>query len=94
MSLSLLKSITVHTRKKTPYKSNINITKGMTFNELIDFVFPSGPANNKRFVIKSSLNDDAKEYLPNQVIDTTFFEENVNIWVDMEFISVDFDEIF
>ena len=66
----------------------------MTFNELIDFVFPSGPANNKRFVIKSSLNNDAKEYLSNQVIDTTFFEENVNIWVDMEFISVDFDEIF
>jgi hypothetical protein len=66
----------------------------MTFNELIAFVFPSGPANNKRFVIKSSLNDDAKEYVPNQVIDTIFFEEHVNIWVDMEFISVDFDEIF
>jgi hypothetical protein len=66
----------------------------MTFEELMTFIFPSGPANNKRFVIKSSLNDDAKEYLPNQVIDTIFFEEHANIWVDMEFISVDFDEIF
>ena len=43
------------------------------------FVFPSGPANNKRFVIKSSLNDDTEEYLLNQAIDTIFFEEHANI---------------
>ena len=93
-STSLLKGITVHMRKKSPYKSNINITKGMTFKELIAFIFPSGPANNKRFIIKSSLDGDAKEYLPDQIMDTIFFEDHVNIWVDMEFISVDFNEIF
>jgi hypothetical protein len=86
--------VTVNTRKRSPYKSNIHITKGMTFKELIAFIFPSGPANNKRFIIKSSLNDNAKEYLPEQIMDTVFFEEHVNIWVDMELISVDLDELF
>ncbi len=66
----------------------------MTFEELIAFVFLSESANNKRFVIKSSLNDDVKEYLSNQVIDTIFFEEHANIWVNMKFISVDFDKFF
>jgi hypothetical protein len=94
MNSTLLKGITVHTRKKSPYKSNINITKGMTFKELIAFIFPSGPANNKRFIIKSSLDGDAKEYLPDQIMDTIFFEDHVNIWVDMELISVDLNELF
>jgi len=66
----------------------------MTFKELLAFVFPSGPAINKRFIVKSSLNNDAKEYLPNQILDTIFFEEHANIWIDMELVSVDFDELF
>ena len=37
------------------------------------------PANNKRFIVKLSLDDNAKEYLPDQVMDTIFFKDHVNI---------------
>ncbi|CAB4494689.1 hypothetical protein RhiirA1_461176 [Rhizophagus irregularis] len=59
---------TVHLKKKSPYKSNIQITKGMTFQDLIKYVFPMGPPEGKRFVIKSSLNTDGKTFLSEQII--------------------------
>ena len=49
---------TVHLKKKSPYKANIQITKKMTFQDLTRFVFPMGPPEGKRFITKSSLNTD------------------------------------
>src|ERR1044072_6850302 len=54
---------TIHLRKKSPYKSNIQITKGMTFQDLIKFVFPMGPPDGKRFITKLSLDMDGKVFL-------------------------------
>ncbi|GES89437.1 hypothetical protein GLOIN_2v1787544 [Rhizophagus clarus] len=64
---------TVHLKKKSPYKPNIQITKGMTFQDIIKYAFPMGPPEGKRFVIKSSLDIDGKAFLSEQIIEEVFF---------------------
>ncbi|CAB4407410.1 unnamed protein product [Rhizophagus irregularis] len=64
---------TVHLKKKSPYRSNIQITKRMTFQDLIKYIFPMGPPEGKRFVIKSSFNIDEKAFLSKQMIEEVFF---------------------
>src|SRR5438876_896801 len=39
---SMLHSVTLHLRKKSPFKENIHVTKSMTFSDLINFIFPIG----------------------------------------------------
>ncbi|RIB27970.1 hypothetical protein C2G38_2239777 [Gigaspora rosea] len=34
-------------KKKTPFKYNIYVTKNMTFNDLLVYIFPNGPPNKK-----------------------------------------------
>ncbi|CAG8743486.1 44991_t:CDS:2 [Gigaspora margarita] len=65
---SILQSITVHTKKKSPFKANIHITKDMTFQGLLTFIFPNGPPSGKQFIIKSSLELNRKSFLSNQII--------------------------
>ncbi|CAG8497173.1 4875_t:CDS:2, partial [Cetraspora pellucida] len=43
-----LRSITLNTKKKSPLKSNVHITKNMTFQDLLNYVFPNGPPTGKR----------------------------------------------
>ncbi|PKB95973.1 hypothetical protein RhiirA5_435700 [Rhizophagus irregularis] len=85
---------TIHLKKKSPYKSNIQITKGMTFQDLIRFVFLSGPPEGKRFVTKSSLDTDGKVFLSEQMIEEVFFELHIHLWIDIEKTLVNFDELF
>ena len=66
----------------------------MTFEELITFAFPSGPPNNKRFIIKSSNDSCAIQYLPNQVLDTVFREQHANVWIYLEKINHDYNDLF
>jgi hypothetical protein len=84
----------MHFKKKSPYKSNIQIIKGMTFQDLIKYVFPIGPPEGKRFVIKSSLNTDGKTFLSEQIIEEVFFDLHINLWIDMETIIIDFNDLF
>ena len=86
--------VTIHLKKKSPYKSNIQITKGMTFEDLIKFVFPMGPPEGKRFVIKSSLDVNGKVFLLEQMIEEVFFDLHINLWIDIEKTTIDFDELF
>lgn len=72
---------------KSPYKSNIQVTKGKTFKNLISFIFPSGPPEGKRFTVKSSLDPDGKQYLPEQLLEEVFFESHAQIWIDVEKID-------
>ncbi len=66
---SSLELVTVNLKKKSPFKSNIQVTKGMIFKDLIIFIFPSDPPKEKQFIAKSSLDLDGKVYLPEQVLD-------------------------
>jgi len=66
----------------------------MTFQDLINFVFPMGPPEEKRFVIKSSLNIDGKVFLSEQMIEEVFFDLHINLWIDIEKTTIDFDELF
>ena len=66
----------------------------MTFQSLLAYIFPKGSPNGKRFVIKSSLDISGKNYLPEQVISKLFTDEHVNIWIDIENIDVNYDELF
>ena len=91
---SILRSVTVHTKKKSPFKANIHITKDMTFQDLLTFIFPNGPPNGKRFIIKSSLELDGKNILPNQIISQVFVEQHTNIWIEIEDIEISFDDLF
>jgi hypothetical protein len=84
----------MHLKKKSPYKSNIQITKGMTFQDIIKFVFPIGPPEGKRFVTKSSLNMDGKVFLAEQIIEEVFSESHVHLWIDIEKTEIDFNELF
>ena len=86
--------VTIHLKKKSPYKSNIQITKGMTFQDLIKFVFPMGSPEGKRFVMKSSLDVDGKVFLSEQMIEEVFFESHVNLWIDIEKTTINFNELF
>ena len=86
--------ITIHLKKKSPYKSNIQVTKNMTFQDLVKFVFPTGPPEGKRFVMKSSLDTDGKVFLSEQMIEEVFFEPHIHLWIDIEKIIINFDELF
>ena len=94
MITSSLETITIHTKKVSPFKSNIHVSKKITFNDLILFVFPNGAPNDKKFVIKSALEANAKEYLPDQLISNVFYQQHADIWLDLEIVIVDFNELF
>ncbi len=66
----------------------------MTFYDLIIFVFPMGPSEGKRFVIKSSLDVDGRVFLLEQIIEEIFFESHVNLWIDIETTIINFNELF
>ena len=66
----------------------------MTFNDLILFAFPNGAPDGKRFIIKSSLDTDAEEYLPDQLMNDVLYQQHVDIWLDLETVLVNFDELF
>jgi hypothetical protein len=77
---SILHSVTLHLKKKSPFKENIHVTNGMTFANLINFVFPAGPSKDKQFIFKSSLETGGKQFLPEQIIHDIFYEEHADVW--------------
>jgi hypothetical protein len=66
----------------------------MMFQEIVEFVFPSGPPENKRFIVKSSAASDAIEFLPSQVMNTVFSEEHAEIWIDLESLNHNYNDLF
>jgi len=66
----------------------------MTFQDLVKFVFPMGPPEGKRFVIKSSLDVDGRVFLLEQIIEEIFFESHINLWIDIETTIINFNELF
>ena len=86
--------VTVHLKKKSPYKSNIQVTKKMMFQDLLKFVFPMGPPDGKKFVTKSSLDADGKVFLSEQIIEEVFFESHIHLWIDIEKTSINLEELF
>ncbi|CAG8612620.1 28521_t:CDS:2 [Gigaspora margarita] len=90
---STLGLVTLHTKKKSPFKSNIHITLDTTFGDLIKFVFPTGAPNGKRFVIKSSPNSGSKEFLPQQIISQVLSGNHIDLWIDLEDIP-DLNNLF
>jgi len=66
----------------------------MTFKDIISFIFPSGPPEGKQFIIKSSLENNSKQYLPNQVLQDVFLENHANIWICLEDIELNYNDIF
>ena len=66
----------------------------MTFKDLISFAFPSGPPQSRRFIAKSSLDLNATEFMPNQVIDTIFHNQHANVWIDLENINHNYEDLF
>ncbi len=74
---SLLELVIVNLKKKSLFKSNIQVTKGMTFKNLIIFIFLFNPPEGKWFIAKSSLNLDGKVYLPKQVLEDVFLKSHV-----------------
>ena len=73
---SSLELVTVNLKKKSPFKSNIQVTKGMIFKDLIIFIFLSNPSEEKRFIAKSSFNLNRKVYLPEQVLEDVFLKSH------------------
>lgn len=66
----------------------------MTF-DLIDFIFPADPSKDKQFnIFKSSLETGGKQFLPEQIIHDIFYEEHANVWIDMEKIISNYDDLF
>jgi hypothetical protein len=53
-----------------------------------------GPPEGKRFVIKSSLDIDGKAFLSEQIIEVVFFDSHIHLWIDIETIIIDFNELF
>jgi hypothetical protein len=53
-----------------------------------------GPPEGKRFVTKSSLDKDGKVFLLEQMIEEVFFEPHIHLWIDIEKIIINFDELF
>ncbi|RIB17767.1 hypothetical protein C2G38_2142452 [Gigaspora rosea] len=86
--------LTLHTKKKSPLKSNIYITNNMTFQNLLNYVFPNGPPSGKRFIIKSSLEIGGQLFLPDQIINQVFKEAYSHIWIDLEDVEVKLDDLF
>lgn len=74
---------------KSPYKSNIQVTKGMTFKNLISFIFPSGPPEGKRFTVKSSLDPDGKQYLPEQLLEGISCSNMDRCWENENLFDID-----
>src|SRR5947209_5079908 len=68
----MLHSVTIHLKKQSPFKENIHVTKGMTFSDLINFVFPAGAPKDKRFIFKSSFEAGGKQFLPEQIMHNIF----------------------
>jgi len=66
----------------------------MTFKDLIAYAFPSGPPPDKRFVAKSLFEPDAIQFLPDQVMETIFTDQNAEVWIDLEKTNHDFDDLF
>jgi hypothetical protein len=66
----------------------------MTFQNLIEFVFPMGPPKEKRFVVKSSIDEDGKVFLFEQMIEEVFSESHIHLWIDIEKTTINFDELF
>src|SRR4051812_15988845 len=91
---SMLHSVTLHLRKQSPFKENIHVTKGMTFSDLINFVFPAGPLNDKHFTFKSSFEAGGKQFLPGQIMHDIFHEEYADVYIDMEKIISNYDDLF
>ncbi|CAG8451593.1 14439_t:CDS:2 [Ambispora leptoticha] len=87
--------VSIHTKKKSPYKSNLVVTKGMTFSDLLKHVFPDGPPNGKRFVTRTAIDDSGKEYLLDQLVESLVGAPgHADIWVNVEDDHVDYDELF
>ncbi|RIB06286.1 hypothetical protein C2G38_2148119 [Gigaspora rosea] len=86
--------LTLHTKKKSPLKSNIYITNNMTFQNLLNYVFLNGPPSGKRFIIKSSLEIGGQLFLPDQIINQVFKEAYSHIWIDLEDVEVKLDDLF
>jgi hypothetical protein len=66
----------------------------MTFQHLLDFAFPSGAPDDCRFTLKSSLESGARRFLPEQVMSKVFSTENAEVWLDIEKLKMDFNDIF
>lgn len=90
----MLHSVTVHLKKQSPFKENIHVTKNMSFADLISFIFPAGPPKDKRFIFKSSFEIGGKQFLPEQIIYDVFHDEHADVWVDMEKIIQNYDDLF
>ncbi|GES97869.1 hypothetical protein GLOIN_2v1787544 [Rhizophagus clarus] len=73
-----------------PYKANIQITKKLTFQDFVRFVFLMGPPEGKRFVTKSSLKIDGKVFLPEQLIEEVFTKTHIHIWIEIEKMRINF----
>lgn len=66
----------------------------MTFQDLINYAFPSGPPSDKRFVAKSTLEPDAIQFLPSQIMEMVFFDQHADIWIDLEKVNHDYEDLF
>ena len=93
-TLSMLHSVTIHLKKKSPFKENIHVTKDMTFADLISFIFSADPSVEKQFIFKSSFETGGKQFLPEQMLHDIFHEEHADIWVDMKKIISNYDDLF
>jgi len=84
----------VHTRKRSPLKENIVVGHGMTFKDLLNYVFPHNPPDRKRFSVKTAL-ENGSEFMPNQLIEAVLgSREYMDLWIDIEDEVVDYDELF
>jgi len=70
------------------------VIKGMSFQDLIKFAFPMGPPEGKRFIVKSSLDIEGKVFLSEQIIEKVFFENHIQLWIDIEKTTVNFNDLF
>ncbi len=84
----------IHTKKKSLFKANIQIIKGMSFKDLISFAFSDNPPNGKRFIAKSSFELNTIEFLLDQIMETIFFDQHADIWIDLEKINYDYLDLF
>ncbi len=66
----------------------------MSFQDLIKFAFPMGPLEGKRFIVKSSLDIEEKVFLSEQIIEEVFFENHIQLWIDIEKTTVNFNDLF
>lgn len=91
---STLCSVTIHLKKQSYFRENIHVTKNMSFADLVSFIFPKGPPMDKRFIFKSSFETGGRQFLPEQIMYDIFHEEHANVYVDMEKIIQNYDDLF